>query len=192
MVHGRFAHAEHPDIAGADGAAAEPGQVGHGPVSEHIAAFAGRAGQHDHRVAFRLKGAARRRAPIVVQHGAAFGQPGLFFVVLRHGAVFEMGFDPLQRRLVERLLFAKSRRNGLLGQVIRRGAQAPGGDDDLRPRLGNAQHGLEPLGVVAAHRLEVHVDPQLRQPLGDHGGVGVHRLAQQQFRPHRYDLTFHG
>ena len=52
--------------------------------------------------------------------------------------------------------------------------------------------GLEPLGVVAAHRLEVHVDPQLRQPLGDHGGVGVHRLAQQQFRPHRYDLTFHG
>ncbi len=64
-LHGAFPHAEDLYIPAPDNAALKLFQIGRRPVKKHGPALPGRAGQHDHMDAVRLKGAARGRAPVV-------------------------------------------------------------------------------------------------------------------------------
>ena len=67
----------------------------------------------------------------------------------------------------------------LFAQIVIGGAQAPGGNHNVVVGEGDLQRLLEALGIVPHHRRPVDVDPQFRQPLGDHLGIGVHNVPQQ-------------
>ena len=161
-------------------------QVGQGPVAEHLLALPGRAGEHEHVGAAGYKGHPRGGAPVVVQHGAAFRDHGLLEVVLgdRGAPGGEALPDPLGGGLVVDQLLAKGLGHGHLGQVVTGGPQAPGGDEDVRPAPGDVHRLADPLGVVPHHGVVVDVDPQLGQALGDHLGVGVGDVPQQQLGAH--------
>ena len=113
--------------------------------------------------AVRLENAPRRSAPVVWENDAPIGEHGLLEVILRHGSSMEILFkivpDALRALLVEHQLFAKGRRQRLLGEVVAGGAQAPGGDDDVRPAFCDVHRPAQPLRVVSDHRLVVDVHP---------------------------------
>ena len=75
--------------------------------------------------------------------------------------------------------------DGLFGEVVVGGAQAAGGDDDVGPLFGQSHRLLGPLEVVPHHGVPKDVQPQLAQPLGEHLGVGVGDVAQEQLGAHR-------
>ena len=165
-------------------------EIGHGPVLEHGAALAGGAGEHDDVDPVGLKGAARGGAPVVGENGAALGQHGLLHVVLRHGPANagKVGADALGRSLVKHQLLAEGLSQDVFGQIVAGGAQAAGGDDDVRPPLGHVHRLADPLGVVPHHGVVIDVQPQGAQPLGEGLGVGVGDVAQQKLGAHRQDL----
>lgn len=135
----------------------------------------------------RLEGHAGGGAPVVVQHRAPLGQHGLLVVVLRHGAAgvepLKVGLDAAGGGRVEHQLFAEALGQHVFGQIVAGGAQAAGGNENVRPAFGQLHRGTQPLGVVAHHRVVVDVDAQGRQALGEHLGVGVGDVAQQRSVP---------
>ena len=161
-------------------------QVGQGPVAEHHLTLPGRAGEHEHVGATGLEGHPRGGAPVVVQHGAPFGDHGLLEVVLGdRGAPLGKPFpDPLGGGFVVHQFLPEGLGHRHLGQVVAGGPQAPGGDEDVRPVPGDVHCLADPLGVVPHHGVVVDVDPQLGQALGDHLGIGVGDVAQQQLGAH--------
>ena len=181
-LHMALPHAEDPDLVADDDPVGEGGQVGHGPVLEHVPALPGRARQHENVDPVLAEGAARGGAHRVVEDGAAHRQHGLLAVVLRHGPARpgEVGPNGLQDVRVELELSAEGLADGLLGQVVVGGAQAPGGDDDVRPAAGDVQGVRQALGVVPHHRVVVDGDPQGAEALGDDLGVQVGDVAQQE------------
>ena len=74
--------------------------------------------------------------------------------------------------------------DGLLGEIVVGGAEAAGGDDDVGPPLGDGQGVLQPLGVVPHHGVVVDVDSQGAEPLGEHLGVRIGDVAQEQLGTH--------
>ena len=136
----------------------------------------------------RFEGAAGGSAPVVGENGAALGQHGLLEVVLGHGPagveLLKIGTDALGRRLVKDQLFAEGGGQYVLGQIVTGGAQAAGGDEDVGPPLGNLHRGAQPLRVVAHHRVVEDVDADAAESLGDHLGVGVGDVAEEQLGAH--------
>ena len=175
-------HAVDPDLVADDNAVGEGLEVGHGPVLEQVAALKGGAGEHEDVDAPLLEGAAGGGAYGVVEHGAVHRQHGLLDVVLRHGpaGLGEEGADGLQNVLMELQLPAEGGADGLLGEVVIGGPQAAGGDDDVRPCLGDIQGVPEPLGVVPHYGVVVDGDAQGAETLGEDLGVGVGDVAQEQ------------
>ena len=84
---------------------------------------------------------------------------------------------------------AKGGGQGLLGEIVTGGPQAPGGDDDVGPVLGDVHGGAEPGGIIPHHSVVVDVDANGRETLGDHLGVGIGNIAQQQFCAHGNELS---
>ena len=189
--HGGLPDAEELQGVGGDDPLGQGLEVGHGPVAEHGAALAGGAGEHDDVDPLGLEGAAGGGAPVVGQHGAALGEHGLLEVVLRHGAAGagEVAGDAVGGPLVKDQLFPKSLGQHVFGQVVAGGAQAAGGDDDVGPLFGDGHGLLGPLGVVPHHGVVVDVQPQLAQTLGQHLGVRVGDVAQQQLGAHGQDFN---
>ena len=191
-LHGGLPDAEELQGAGDDHPVGQAFQVGHHPVGEHGLTLPGRAGEHDHADAAGLKGHAGGGAPVVVQHRAPLGEHGLLVVVLRHGPAgvepLEVGLDAAGGGLMEHQRFAEALRQHVLGEVVAGGAQAAGGDDNVRPGAGQLHGGAEPLGVVAHHRVVVDVDAQGGQALGEHLGVGVGNISKQQLGAHGDEL----
>ena len=138
----------------------------------------------------RLKGTARGSAPVVGENGAALGQHGLLKNILRDGPACadKVAADALGRSLVEHQLFAESLGQDVFRQVVAGGAQAAGGDDDVRPPLGHVHRLADPLGVVPHHGVVIDVQSQGAQSLGEGLGVGVGDVAQQKLGAHRQDL----
>ena len=106
------------------------------------------------------------------EDGRALGQHGLLVVVLRHGAAgvepLKVGLDAAGGGRVEHQLFAEALGQHVFGQIVAGGAQAAGGNENVRPAFGQLHRGPQPLGVVAHHRVVVDVDAQGRQALGEH------------------------
>ena len=140
----------------------------------------------------RLKGAAGGGAPVVHQNGAPLGEHGLLVVVLGEFAapVFGELLQPAHRVLIPVQLFPKGLRQHVLGQVVAGRAQAAGGDDNVRPLLGDGHRLPGPLGVVPHHCVPIHIQPQGAETLGEHLSVGVGDAAQQQLGAHRQDFHF--
>ena len=157
-------------------------------MGEHGPALPGGAGEHDDPYPLRLKGAAGGGAPVVCKDGAALRQHGLLEVVLRHGPVgveaLEVAADALGRGLVKDQLPPEDLGQSLLGEVVAGGPQAAGGDEDVGPPPGDLHSGAEPGGIVPHHRVVVDVDAQLRKALGDHLGVCIGDIAEEQFGAH--------
>ena len=187
-LHGGLPHTEDPQRAGENGAVGQILQIGQGPVGEHLPALPGWTGEHDHPDPLRFEGAAGGGAPVVGENGAALGQHGLLEVVLGHGPagveLLKIGTDALGRRLVKDQLFAEGGGQYVLGQIVTGGAQAAGGDEDVGPPLGNLHRGAQPLRVVAHHRVVEDVDADAAESLGDHLGVGVGDVAEEQLGAH--------
>ncbi len=103
-------------------------------------------------------------------------------VVVRHrpAGALEIGADALSRPLVEDQLLAEGLGQHVFGEIVAGGAQAAGGDDDVGPLFGQSHRLLGPLEVVPHHGVPEDIQPQLAQPLGEHLGVGVGDVAQQQ------------
>ena len=75
--------------------------------------------------------------------------------------------------------FLKGGADGLLGEVVVGGAQAAGGDEDVRPAAGNVQRLPETAGVVAHDGVPEDVDPQGGEALAQYLGVGVGDVAKE-------------
>ena len=198
-LHVALAEAEHADVARDDAPARELIQVGHRAFLPHGVALARGAGQHEHMLAVCLERAAGRGAPFIHEHCAALGQPGLLFVVRGHLAAdgLEKALDAVERGLVQRQLFAEYGRQRLLGQVVQRGAEAAGGDDDVRAVAGGLDDVAQARRVVADHGLVKYVDAELGQALRDDLRIRVDNVAQQdlgadgdQFCVHFYLPSF--
>ena len=152
---------------------------------EHHLALPRRAGEHDHVDPVGCKGHAGGGAPVVVQHGGPLRDHGLLVVVLGDGPAHggEAVPDALGARLMVKELPAKGLGQGDLGQVIAGGAEAAGGDENIRPFFGDVHRLPHPVGVVPHDGVVKDVDAQLGKALGDHLRVGVGDVAQQQLCP---------
>ena len=78
--------------------------------------------------------------------------------------------------------------DGLLGQIVAGGAEAPGGDEDVRPGPGRLQGLPQPLGIVSHRGVPAHVDAQGGELLRQDLGIGVGDAAQQQLGADSDDL----
>ena len=190
-LHRGLPDAKELDGVGGDYTLGQGQQIGLCTVLEHGPALAGGAGEHNHMASLCLKGAAGGGAPVVFQNGAALGQHGLLKVVVGHrpAGALEIGADPLRRTLVKDQLLAKGLSQHIFREVVAGGAQAAGGDDDIRPPLGQGHRLLRPLEIVPHHGVPVDVQPQLAQPLGEHLGIGVGDVAQEQLGAYRQDFN---
>ena len=182
VLHGGLADAEGLHRPGDDDTVGQVLQIGDRPVAEHHLTLPGRAGEHEHVDSVGLEGHAGGSAPVVLQHGAALREHGLLEIIFGHGPLHleEAVPDALGRGLVEEESLAEGLRQGHLGQVVAGGAQTAGGDDDVGTGPGNFHRLADPLGVIPHHRVVEDVDAQLGQALGDHLGVGVGDISQQQ------------
>ncbi len=125
---------------------------------KHITALEGRPRQHQHVDAVFLEGAAGGCAHGVVEYGAVHRQQGLLDVVFRHFFAhfgLEPGPDFLQDILVELQFPAKRLTDGLFGEIVVSGSQAPGGNNNVRSFPRGFQRLGEALGIVAHHRVVV-------------------------------------
>ena len=137
---------------------------------------------------------ARGRAVGVEQHRAARGNHRLRaiqFVELdapfgEH--LFYVAGDPL----IVAHLAAEHLREGLLGDVVLRGAESAGDDGDLRSGHG-ASDGFDDLRAVVADR-ELLADHDARgvEVFGDGDRIGVHDLADEDFVADGDDGCLHG
>ena len=192
LVHRALPHAEGHDIPGHNDLPGELSQIWLRMAAEHGLHLVGRAGKHQDMDAAALKGAAGSGAHRVIKHRAPLRKLRLPGVVLRHGYVegrLVKGPDILQNVPVEDQLLPKGLADSLLGEVVIGGAQAPGGNENIRPAAGNVQRLLQPPGVIAHNGVPKHVDPQGRQTFGNDLGVGVGDVAQKQFRAHGNDFS---
>ena len=131
-----------------------------------------------------LKGTAGRRAPEIGEHGAALGQPRLFFVVFGHftaNLVEKLG-QTVERRLMQRHFLAENRRKGLLGQIVEGRPEAAGGDDDVRAVACGFDYVAQTGRVVTDDRLVKYVDAQFGKTLRDKLRIGVYDVAEQDLR----------
>ena len=186
LVHRALPQAENAQGVGDDLPVGKLLQIGDDAGAEHGVALLGRAGEHDDRFPVLFKGAARGGAPFVVKYRAALRQHGLLEVVGgEHSASLDILVQALILRLVPYQLQAEGSGQDLLGQIVAGGAQAAGGDDDIRPLLCHLHAVLQPLGVVPYHGVIAHVDADFGQHFGDVPGVGVGHMAQKQLCAHR-------
>ena len=81
-----------------------------------------------------LKGYSGGGAPIVGEDGTALGEHGLLVVVFCDGAAqgFEIRLNAAGGFLVADEFFSKTLGQDVFGQIVAGGAQAPGGNDDVR------------------------------------------------------------
>ena len=144
-LHGGLPDAEELERPGDNDPVGQALQVGDHPVGEHGPALPGRAGEHDDPHPVRLEGHAGGGAPVVVQNRAPLGQHGLLVVVLRHGAAgvepLKVGLDAAGGGRVEHQLFAEALGQHVFGQIVAGGAQAAGGNKNVRPAFGQLHRG---------------------------------------------------
>ena len=76
-------------------------------------------------------------------------------------------------------------------EVVGRGAEAAGADDDLRPIDRRAEHGDVVFQVVADGRVEGDRDADLAQPLAEPLAIGVQPLAAGQLVANGNDFGTH-
>ena len=177
---------------GDDDLAGEAAEIGNGAAAQHGQHLKGRARQHEHMDAAAFKGAAGGRAHGIVEHGAARRQLRLLDIVFRHDhvdVVFKKRPNGVQNVRVKHQGLVKGGADGLLRQVVVGGAQAAGGDDDIRPPAGDVQGLTQPLRVIPHHRVPKDVDAYGGQGLGDVPGIGVDDVAEEQLRAHGDDLS---
>ena len=81
--------------------------------------------------------------------------------------------------------------NGFLGQIVFRGAQAAGGDDNLRAFQRFAQGFLQPLRIVAhgVHLQKIHT--QCGKLPRHMGCIRIDRVPQQKLCADRYYFRLH-
>ena len=92
---------------------------------------------------------------------------------------------------MQRHFLAENGRERLLGQIVQRGAEAAGRDDDVRALLGFAHDTLQTSRVVADDGLVIYVDAQLGQTLRDELRIGVDDVAQQDLRADGDEFCVH-
>ena len=158
-------------------------QIRHRAGAEHGVALLGRPGHHDNYRAVLFKGAARGRAPVVVENGAALGQHGLLEIVLSHlpavAAVGEVIVKAGLFVLVHFELEPEGFCEKLLCKIVAGRAEAAGGDDYIRPAAGDIDALGKPLRVIPHHGVVFYVYSYLRQHEGYVPCVGVRRMAEK-------------
>ena len=189
LIHAALPDAEDAHRMGDDLLLREAAQIGKAVGTEHGHALVGRPRQHQDDLALPLKGAAGGRAPEVVEDRRPLGDQRLLEIVWGKGPV---GMDVV----VEALPLAPALHQGqaeglgqdLLGQVVAGRPQTAGGDQDIRPALGDLHAVPQAAGVVPHHGLVADVDADAGEQLGHVPGVGVGDMAQQQLRTDGEDL----
>ncbi len=162
-------------------------------VLQHGLQFPGHARHRDHDAPCVLNHKARRGAVWVLKRDRPLGRIRLFQVVARgtpadapeEGLQFFHQFGPQFQRPPKHL------RDALPRDVVLRRPQPSGRQHHVRPGKRRFQRAVDPLPVVAHRRLLVEVDPVLGKHLPHKRGVGVHDLAQEQFRPYHDNFSLH-
>jgi len=93
--------------------------------------------------------------------------------------------------LVEYQRPAQRARHRLTGHVVHCRPQPAGADQQVGPFERLADHGRDTLLVIAHHRLAEQANADTGQLARQIGAVGIDRLAQQQLRANRDDLSVH-
>ena len=143
-----------------------------------------RAGQHDDEAAVGLKRAGRGRAPVVLQHGAAARQHDLLQVVFGHVgvALAVQAAQAVLLGLIELERDAERAGHDLLGQVVARGAEAAGRDDEVGARAGKLHRLLESRRATAAASV-LMVSPRSSSVPTAMSSAFINRSGSFQFRP---------
>ena len=191
--HRALADAEKADHVRAYHGAGELLEIRHHIVPQHRDALSRRTGQHHDAHGAVLDDASRRGAAVVRQHDAPLGEICLLEVVVGKApaALGKVFADIRERVLIEIELPVKGARERLLGEIVARGAETAGRDDEIGavPRAVKALG--EPGGVVADDGVPVYVHAQLRQRERNVPRVGVDRAAEQKLRPDGEDFGVH-
>ena len=191
--HRALADAEKADHVRAYHGAGELLEIRHHVVPQHRDALSRRAGQHHDAHGAVLDDASRRGAAVVRQHDAPLGEICLPEVVVGKApaALSKVFADIRKRVLVEIELPVKGARERLLGEIVARGAETAGRDDEIGavPRAVKALG--EPGGIVADDGVPVYVHAQLRQRERNVPRVGVDRAAEQKLRPDGENFGVH-
>ena len=158
-------------------------QVGLDLIVEQPLEFKRHAGQDEDNPSGVFDNKGRGCAVRVFNRDGALGNVGLAFVVGRHdkAAAAEALIDLFQQPRIADQLTAADFGHHLAGQVILGRTQAAAGNHNIGAVQGPAEDLFHPPGVVAHNRLVKQIHPDVGQPLGDPGRVGVHNLAQQEF-----------
>ena len=192
LCHGTLAHSEHMKVFRDNHRVFPGGQTGDGIPDQHGRQLRRRPGQHHHDFPrFRFKNAAGGCAHIIGQHRAAFGEPRLFFLAFTPQTALEVLLNPPQAFLMEYQLFPGSSGNGLLGQVIPGRPQPSGSDQNIAAGQSGFHRFLQPSGIIPHGGAVQHVHPDGGQLPGHNGGIGIHRVAQQQLGTHGENFCIH-
>ena len=169
-------------------------QAGHHLVFDQVFHFEGYARQRDDHVPVAFEPHARGCAVGVEQDRAACGNHCLRAVELVEpdAALGEHFLDVLRYPLVIAHFAVEHLCEGLLGDVVLRGAEASRDDGHLRAREG-VFHGLDNLCPVVADRdfLADH-DAGRIEVFGNGNRIGIHDLSDEYFIADGDDCRFHG
>ncbi len=140
-----------------------------------------------------LKRAAWRGAPFVYKYRAALGKPGLFFVIWRHftADAVKKGADALQRGTVKLHFFPEYPCKGFFGQVIQRGPQSSGRNNDISTVCSLPDHAFQTLRIIPDYGLVKNINAKLAQSLGDHLCIRIDDISQQDFRADSNQFCIH-
>ena len=192
LVHIGLSQAEGHDVVGDDDFPGKAPEIGLGAAAQHGHHLVGRAGEHQHMDAVGFEGTAGGGAHGIVEHHAPLREHSLLAVVVRHGGVkvfFVEVRDVREDLRVEHQRLAAGGADGLLGEVVVGGAQAAGGDEDVRPVPGGVHRLAQASGVVSHHCVPEDVDTQGTEALGEHLGIGVGDVAQEQLSAYGNDFS---
>ena len=154
----------------------------------------GDTGHKDGTVAVLFEPRAGGSAVVVDDFMALGGDHRLFAVVggrLAAGAGKVAG-DLVPLGLIEGQLIPEAGGNGLLGQVVCRGAEAAGKDQQVAAALSLVDEIGQTAMVVADGALPLDRDAQIGQLPAEVLGVGVEDVAEKELGTHTDDLCCHG
>ncbi len=136
---------------------------------------------------------ARGRALRIEDRPRAGGKHCLHDVSLGHRAfaACEEALDVRQRCLIQLQRNAKHCRQGIPREIIGRRSQAAGGDHDIGPFNGRAEHANVGLQIIGHRRVIEHAHAQLAEPLAEPLAVGVEPLPRGELVAYGDDFGLH-
>ena len=170
-----------------DRTSCKPGEVGQHLLQKHSFQLARRSRKINNDLTGLFHRAAGGCAVIVAEYGASLRQIRLLAVCFRHftAAVTETSLNAPHALFVLNERQAKRLGADLFGQIVCRGAEAAGRQNDIAAQERHLQKGSEPLLIIAHRAVIEHRKAQPRQLPGEELRICIHNISEQELGPDR-------